>query len=277
MNYSLSKTFVKKNCDDYIGVVYKVNIIDKNKNKFEIDSTENLYFLKSSKQETAKSTKNLELDYNYRILPILHQSVPDNIQRDICVIYGASGSGKSKLSNDITELYKNLNPKNKIYFVSNNNVSMDTSINHEFYIFITVDELLERYDEENIEDFKTNNNFDNSLIVFDDITFENKKKKHQFFSFLNIILMFKRKNNISAIYTTHHISDYQYTRTLLNEMTIYITFSCDLKNRSNRVFTDYLKLNKSEIDKITSSSSRWNCINTRAKTIITESEVYSVK
>lgn len=276
MKYFTEQKYDKNTCDDYIGIVFRT--IPKEKGLYEVDDSEPAYYLKCG-PDSGKGASEVNFSVSYKILPILNQHVKDNLQRSVMVIFGASGSGKSVLTNQVCEIYHLLNPRQKIYFISNNNVYRDTSLNHGIYTFIKADDLLEKYsDPEIFKDFKTNNDFDNSLMVFDDIDFsESKESKKLFFGFLNIILKFKRKNLINVIFTTHDVSDYSYTRTLLSELNQYVFFAGDLKNRSNRVLQTYLKLRPKEIERMTEqSSSRWICINSTKRTVLSEDQIYSL-
>lgn len=262
---SADSQIINKNKDNYIAVSYDMS--DKDDIK--------MVYIKATEQSRKKTA---EIDFSntqLQLLPILSN---DNEQRDVMVIFGASGSGKSYLSNQIATMYHVFNPTKKIYFISNNNYMEDKALTHSMYTFLKLNELIETYAEkEEIEDFKNSSvDYKNSLIVFDDIDFDRDvESKKIFFSFLNIILKFKRKANISVIFTTHDVTDFMYTRPLFNEMTCYISFSGDLKNRSNRVYKDYLKLTSQELDKIANNqSSRWTCVKTRYKLVITEKEIY---
>lgn len=266
MFYSADKHFKKENMSSYVAVAFDTDQKD-----------QDLYYIKAARERTRKRFPFIDYrDTPYEFIPILSA---DPEQRDVLVCFGASGSGKSYFANKIAIIYKDMNPKRKIYFITNNNFQRDTALTHSLYEFINLNDLLDEYNQPGaLEEFKINDAFDNSLIVFDDIDLqEDKGKKELFFTFLGVILKFKRKNQVSVIYTTHHVSDYKYTRELLIEQTCYIIFSGDLKNRSNRVLTDYLKLSSDEVSKIVNNdSSRWTCIKTRYRTVITQKEIYGL-
>lgn len=266
---SADKKVINSNKSSYVAVAYDSN---------EDNTDDNdLYYVKAT--QTVKRNMFPEVDYTettFKLLPML-QIDEENQQRTICVLYGSSGSGKSYLANKIAMLYKQLYRRNKIYFISNNDYKNDKALTHEIYTFINLDKLMEHYESDDaLEDFKNNDDYANSLIVFDDIDLEeNIPRKKIFFNFLDIILKFKRKKMINVIYTTHAISDYKYTRTLINEQNMYVSFNTDLRNRSNNIYTTYLKLTGDEISRITNNEkSRWTAINTRMKLVITESEIY---
>ena len=238
--------------------------------------TDKIGYIKATEDSVNKTVELNLYGTSVELIPLLSL---DPAQRDVMVIFGASGSGKSYLANKISLLYNNFYPSRKIYFITNNNANKDKALDHDIYIFLKLDDVIEKYsNEEELKDFKVNNEYNNSLIVFDDIDLaENIDSKRIFFAFLGVILKFKRKNNISVLYTTHHISDYKWTRELLVEQTCYIAFTRGLKNRSNRIYTDYLKLEKDEIDRIVKNNrSRWTCIKDSYKLVITEKEIFSL-
>lgn len=275
MKFIIENNFEKDKCNDYIAIGYKVNSPN-SEGVPEPDGITPATFVRVSRNEGHIS---LKLKREYRFLPIIQQCKTNNLQRSVIVIFGASGSGKSVLTNSICKTYNKFKPNQKIYFISNNNVKIDKSLTHEIYTFIKADDIIEKYsDPEELNDFKTNNDFNNSLIVFDDVDFENDiKAKKVFFAFLGVILKFKRKNLINVIYTTHHVTDYKYTRELLRELTDYYFFGGDIKNRSNRVLAEYLKLTKPEIARLTSDeNSTWKGINTTKRVVLSPNEMYSL-
>ena len=286
-NYGLSDTYDSKyECEDYVGFLYKIKYTDKIRGIYEPDDNQKDSSFVSATQNKQTSTvarDHYKVPEGYKMLPLMRQNCTNskNIQRDVVVITASSGSGKTTLITRMCQLYRGLNPNNKILFVSSKNMAKDPSFNSKLYSFIPFSEFMEEFTEEFIKEFETNNLMDNTLVVFDDIvlsaiTKEQKEIKDRFFKFLAVVLNLKRMNYLSLIYCCHETSDYGYTRLLFNEMTVYITFNTDLKNRSNLIFKDYLKLNKNEIERITSANSRWVAILTRPRAILTENEIMAL-
>lgn len=276
MHYSFENKIDKKDAHKYFAFCYSVK---KNEEKpwNDIDCNKKYYFARYSDGKENDIVLDIE---KYKLIPLIKICDPKNKQRSVIVIFGKAGSGKSVLTNNICELYRVQNPLQKIYFISNNNVMRDTSINHAIYEFINLNQLIKRFSNvEEMEKFRTSDEFDNSLIVFDDIDLNDDiKKKKVFYTFLGIILKFKRKNLISVIFTTHDISDYRYTSLLFIELNMYIIYNGNLMNRSNRVLEKYLKLTQKEIKKITDNkTSRWTAIDVDIKTVITENEIYGLE
>lgn len=287
-NLSEINDFDKNEMENIIAYCYPVKIIDEETGNYEPDrSGKEAFFLTSSKNKKNNTISEGGFKIKppgYRLAPMLHVNKPNtkNVQRDIMVVFGASGSGKTVLSNTMAKIYKKMTG-NPIYYISSKNMMRDPSFNAELFEFIPFEHFItEVFDDEAIEEFKKNDMWDNSLVIIDDIVLnagnkEEKAVKDLFYKWLKIVMELKRMNNISLLWITHQVSDYSYTRTLFTEMTAYVTFSNDLKNRSNLILKDYLKLSPKEIDIITSTTSRWTCIKTRHKVIITDTEVYCLK
>lgn len=281
MRYTFDEKIIEKDINKYFAFCYSVKKND-DKPWEDIDYNGKYYFARYlNDTEGQNKSENIILDIEqFKLIPLIKGYDPKNKQRSVIVIFGKSGSGKSVLTNRICELYHSMNTDKKIYFVSNNNYMKDTSLNHDLYEFINLNHLIKRFSNPvEMEKFRNGDEFDNSLMVFDDIDLnDNIKDKKTFFVFLGIILKFKRKNLISVIFTTHDVSDYQYTRLLFVELNMYIIYNGSLMNRSNRILEHYLKLRTDEIKRITDNQqSRWTAIDADIKTVITENEIYALK
>ena len=283
--YGLDRDYNVRECDNYFAFLFAIEYIDKARKIYEPKITEkDSFFVSASNEETrntvAKDRYTVDPD-KYRFLPLLRNNIPGSkdVQRDICVIFGASGSGKSYICDKIARLYKGIQ-KNTIYYISSKNMLIDPSFDQSLYeqfipFNIFIDDMFET--EEDIDEFRTGNIMDNSLIIFDDLVFRDKAQKVKFWKIMNIILTLKRMNNITLIYIVHEMTDFLYTRTLFSEMSMYISFVGDLRNRNNRVLDQYLKLSKKEQEILANSKSKWTCVMTRKKTILTEFEVIALK
>ena len=277
MKYTFDKKIDRNKLNKYIGFCYSVKHNEENPVD-DINYDKQYYFAKYDEKD-----KGPEVILNrdtHKMIPMIKQFDPSNRQRSVYLIFGKAGSGKSVLTNRICELYKLMNPTKKIFFITNNNYMKDTALTHSIYEFLNLNEIIAKYsNKDELDAFRTGTEYDDSLMVFDDVDLnDNVKAKKIYYAFLGIILKFKRKNLISTIITTHDISDYGYTRLLFVELDGYIMYNGGLQNRSNRVLETYLKLTKDEIRRITDNkSSRWTCILTDLKTVMTENEIYSLK
>lgn len=284
IKYSFDRKFDRKQIDKYVAFCYNVKE-NELKPQDDIDTKKPYYFIKYENKDeddnTPKLHSELRVDRSmFRFIPMIRGYKENNKQRSVIYIQGASGSGKSVLTNTIATLFHNQYPNQKIYFVSNNNVFKDDSLTHSIYTFIKLDDLITKYSNPfEMKAFKTGSDFDNSLMIFDDVDLnDNIKHKKIFFAFLGILLKFKRKNLINIIYTAHDQTDYNYTRLLLVELNMIVIYNGSLMNRSNRILKHYLKLTTDEIKRITENkTSRWSCINCDLKTVITQNEIYGLK
>ena len=145
--------------------------------------------------------------------------------------------------------------------------------------YLEFEQFLRLFDtEKKFDDFTVGSLFDNSLLVIDDVVFKNIEQKKLFWDVLNVILKLKRMNNISLIYIVHELTDYKYTRDLFTEMTMYLSFTNDLRNRNNRVLDTYLKLTREEQYYIGNvKNTRWTCVYCKKKLILTESSIKLLK
>ena len=282
----LNSDYNEKECDSYFAFLHKIKYIDKKRDIHEenIKSDDDAYFVNVSKQEeentVAKDYYNIDHD-RFRFLPLLRKNIKDSKdrQRDVCVIFGSSGSGKSYLTDKIVQLYTAIN-KTKVYYISSKNMLIDSSFNENMYEqFIPFKQFISQFDTDSkLESFRIGQLYDNTLLVIDDITFDNKEEKILFWKIMKIILELKRINNLSLIYIIHQITDFVYTRDLFTEMTMYISFGMDLRNRANRVLDSYLKLTKYEQNYIANiKNSRWTCVYTRKKLVLSESSILMLK
>jgi hypothetical protein len=118
----------------------------------------------------------------------------------------------------------------------------------------------------------------NSLVVFDDIN-DSKFTKSDIITlnaFITDIIENSRHFGISAILTSHMITDYRKTRLILNECSALVVFP-QYSNRYqiDRALKTYFSLSKEQRDEVFNSESRWVFMNSiTPKFILTEHEVY---
>ena len=167
MKYIFDQKIDNKNKNKYIGFCYSV---EKNEHMpwDDIDYNKPYYFAKYEQNDEAR---HIDLDINeFKLVPMVKMYDPKNKQRSIIVIFGKAGSGKSVLTNRICELYNIMNNNKKNYFITNNNYMKDVALNHDIYEFMNLNQLIKKYsDPAEMEKFRTSDEFDDSLIVPDDI------------------------------------------------------------------------------------------------------------
>ena len=281
----LNNEYDEKNCDNIFSFLYKIKYTDKKRGIYtdDIENYNDAYFvsISSKKDENTIARNGLVIDKDqYRLLPLMRKNVAksNDKQRDVMVIYGSSGSGKSFIADKIVRSFISINQQ-PVYYVSSKNMLADSSFDVGLYQqFITFKNFLKLFETpKKLDDFTTGNMFDNSLIVIDDVMLDDKHIKKQFWTIMNVILKLKRMNNISLIYICHEVSDYSHTRALFNEMTVYVSFTNDLRNRNSLILSEYLKLDKDEQKHIANADSRWTAVYCRKKLILTENSIRILK
>lgn len=171
-------------------------------------------------------------------------------ERDVLMIVGQSGSGKSYYLNQYMKNYKKAcKNKRPIYFFSN--VNEDKSI-----------------DEKNIKRVALNDSWINepltigdvqdSLCCFDDIEMiKDARIKNEVFKFINEILTTGRHFNVSIALIVHYANNKSYLRDFLNETHSFVYFPRSSNRANNYLLINYLGLDIDEIKKIKKMNTRW--------------------
>ena len=268
--FKIEDTILEEKKMDYCAILYATN---ENKKDVPLPNEENIKFISFDDDDKENDLKIVNPQKYF--LPTITFNTQKNIQRDSFVVFGASGSGKSVFINFMAMLHNILQPEQKIYFFTNNNYKIDNSLTHSLYNFMDLKETLLELD---IDEFQTSNEYDNTLLIFDDVDLKhNKELNKKYFDFLNILLIFKRKNKINLIISTHAESGGHIGKLLYTEMTNYVFFNNNLKNRSNIILTDYLKLTSSEIKEILKKNKHWICINTKKKIVMSPKKIFPLE
>lgn len=120
----------------------------------------------------------------------------------------------------------------------------------------------------------------NSLIVFDDVHSSSYSKQERLFldNFIKDVILNSRHFQLSALITSHLISQYQKTREILNECSSLVVFP-QYSNRYHieRALRVYFGLSKQQINQIMNlQSTRWVQIQTVSpKFVLTQHEIYT--
>ena len=183
------------------------------------------------------------------------QQIPDNRERNILYITGASGSGKSWLSADYINQYIKKNPKNEIYLFSS--ISDDNVLDK-----IKKLKRVKINDEEFIDTEFVIDDFKDSLVIFDDTDcISNKSLLKKVNAILDIILQTGRHTNTTAIYTSHTACNGKSTKMILNESHSITFFINGMGGKAMKYLLDqYLGLDKKQIEKVKSIKSRWTTV-----------------
>lgn len=240
--------------EDYTAMIYDIKYKDKYKKESEtkILDTEFKYVRLAYDFDKVNLMGSFKLSSTQRMMPLPYISGPSDEERDVMFIVGSSGCGKSYYTNFQAKLYKFLTG-NKIFYLTTNNVEKDRSLDKHLYTFLDVYDFLDYFSEsENLKSFTANSpEFDNSLIIFDDIdAIEGKKNQKILFDVLNVFLTNKRKNNISIIFISHQGSDYRKTSLIIKEMNKYVLYPSSQTAKADIVLNDKLKLTTSQIKRI---------------------------
>ena len=182
------------------------------------------------------------------------QQIPDpDTERQIVYITGASGSGKSTYAAKYIQEYKKLFKKNPIYVFSA--LKDDESLDVVKPKRIVIDDSIYT-NPLNVEDFES------SLVVFDDIdVISDKKQREAVYNILNQILMIGRHFCISCIITNHLSTAGIDTKRVLNEAHSIVWFPFSGSGVGlKRLLVDYCGLDKKDIIKSKKCKSRWVCL-----------------
>lgn len=182
------------------------------------------------------------------------QQIPDpDKEREILYITGASGSGKSTYALNYIKQYKKIYKDNPVYLFSA--LSEDETIDKISPHRILIDERLYT-DPLNAKDFE------NSLVIFDDIdVIGDKKMREAVYNLLNQILETGRHFKTTAIITNHLPTNGKDTKRVLNECHSITYFPHSGSGRAMKyLLTEYLGMDRNTIKKIKGAKSRWATI-----------------
>jgi type IV secretory pathway VirB4 component len=180
------------------------------------------------------------------------QMVPDTTSERQCImIQGASGAGKTTVTNSYIKEYHRCYKKNPIYFFSV--LDSDDSLDEKLVKRVNIDDSW-------ITDPLTIDDVKNSLVVMDDVEMiKDKNIKQAIFDFINSILTTGRHTNTSIILTVHYPNN-KYIRNFLNECHCFVYFPMGSGRATHYVLENYIGLDKKDIQKIKKMHSRWCCV-----------------
>jgi nicotinamide riboside kinase len=218
----------------------------------------------SDEDEITQSFTSLKLSGDAKF-----QQIPDpHTERQILYITGASGSGKSTYTANFIKKFKKSNKGYEVYCFSA--LKDDESLDVVNPKRIAIDERL-------VSDPIRVDDFEKSLVVFDDIdVISDKKQREAVYGLLNQILEVGRHHKIWCIITNHLPTAGKDTRRVLNEChsLTYFPHSGSAKG-IKYLLTEYLGLEKGDIARIKKSKSRWATIFKNYPQIaMTEKELY---
>ncbi len=193
---------------------------------------------------------------------------PDLTTQDAIYCAGPRGSGKSTFMGQYAKLFKTLFKKRDIILFSK--VAEDKALDNLKPIRIPLDERFVE-DPMNLEDLK------DSLVIFDDVdTVKDKELRDILQHLQDEILELGRHQNIYCINSRHQLLNYKSTRCLLNESQKIVFFpKSGSAHVIKKMLTQYIGLDKQQIDRIFKLNSRWVALQkTYPMHIISEHSIY---
>lgn len=177
------------------------------------------------------------------------QQIPDTTkERDVGVVVGSSGSGKSTYIRNYCSEYKKCYKNREIYVFSN--LTEDKNLDSIHPNRVKIDESL-------IDDPLTMEDFRDSLIIFDDTdVIPDKALKAAVYSILDQALQTGRHFNISVI-ISQHLPNSKYLRVALTEMYWFCYFPWGATGSTIYVLENYCGVDKKNLAKIKATKSRW--------------------
>lgn len=186
-----------------------------------------------------------EISIDGKIIPL-----PNKQKREVLYISGPSGSGKTHWVAEYIKQYKKIFKNNDIFFISS--ISYDKVIDDiKGIIRLSIDEnsIDEPFD---LEDFQ------DSLVIFDDCdTIQNKNVRVFIDNLRNFLLEQGRHTNTYMLITAHQLSNYKQTRIVLNEATGYVLFPKSNGTKLKKFLENYAGLDNKEFSRIKDLPSRW--------------------
>lgn len=217
---------------------------------------EKIYFVKNRNNEVEGGENIIKLK-NGKFQQIPYYNVKEEITRRIWYITGPSGSGKSVYVRNTVLNWRKLNPAFKnVYMFSA--LTKDKNLDSVGLRRCTIDDSL-------ISDPLVLEDFENSMLIFDDIdAITNEKHKEAIYKFLDQALITGRHHNISVMMTNHDIISGKNTKRILGE-THYIVYfpHKSPKKKIEYLLENYVDMDLSDVRKIKNfdkSEYSWCCI-----------------
>jgi hypothetical protein len=192
--------------------------------------------------------------------------LPD-INRQIIYIAGPSGVGKSYFTSKYCEKYHKIFSENDIYLFSRKNE--DPAFDkHKYIKRILIDESF-------IDDPIHPEELKNALVIFDDShTFRGKLKK-EIMNTQTDLMDLGRAGNTNMIITSHLMTNYAETRSVLNECSAIVVYpESGSYHQMKYTLCTYFNIDKNDIKKILKLKSRWCYINKFPKYAVHEGGIF---
>lgn len=194
--------------------------------------------------------------------------VPNLTARECIYVAGPSGSGKSTYAYNYALNYKLTHPDNDIFLFSR--VDED--------VFDDIEDIKRlKMDMSLVENQVSAQSFKDCLVIFDDTdTIFDKKVRDYINKIKNDILEIGRHNNIYCVITSHLLTKYGETRTIMNECHVITVFPHGGGvDQIRYCLMKYFGLSKKEVSELLRLDSRWvSVMKTYPKVIFYENGAY---
>lgn len=194
--------------------------------------------------------------------------------RDVIMVGGKSGSGKSHVARNFAIRYHALHPNRRINFISY--LEEDPTID-------SIGDVMRRINPESlVENTPTIHSFEETLTIVDDVEgYErtNKEIHNKIQAVIDMIATMGRHNSSSILVCSHLLTDYKRTRLFLGEANHFVVFAHGAsQNQLYNLLCRYSGLDKSDVDSLRNLRSRWVCVRTIFPlTVIHENGVYVLR
>jgi len=218
-------------------------------------------YVSEEAQKGGELSMELHGDMRFQVLP------DPELERTISFVAGRSGSGKSHYTGALLKEYKKIYVDNPIYVFSMK--KSDPALDKLGVERIMIDQSL-------IDDPLKLEDFEDSMLVFDDIDVLEGKLRKAVYNIMEQGLEIGRSMHVSMIVTNHLLTNGKDTRRLLNEAQ-YISFFPAMGSfyGINYLLSRYLGCSKAQIQKIKHLKSRWVTIRNCCPTlVICQNECY---
>ena len=175
----------------------------------------------------------------------------NTMSRQVCMVGGMSGSGKSYYTANLCRTYKKQFPDNKLILFSNK--SSDPAFDSLGYVERVV------IDEDLLVEPITLDELRDTLVIFDDVEYtSNKELDKELERIQHLILQQGRSFKTSFVYVSHQFNNYRQTRVILNEAHSFTFFPATATKYSMKyLFDKYCGYDKKTVDKLMKLPSRF--------------------
>lgn len=177
------------------------------------------------------------------------QYIPDKKRdRDTIFICGSAGSGKSYWTGSYCMEYNRTYPNNPIYLISEGleDPALDKIPNLKRV----------RIDEQLVEEPILYTEFENCLVIFDDVDAISGALGKYIYNLRDKLLKNSRKKKVSVI-TTNHTCTGPELKAVLNESNVIVFFMANYNRALKYLLENYMGLDKVGIKEIKKNKSRW--------------------